>query len=202
MSAIVLAGGTSKRFGQDKGMIELARKPLLLHVLDRLTDVVSEIFVVVNSEAQKEKFTRLISHKAYIVVDKADVQTPLAGALVGFRNVRSAYSILLACDTPFISSKMLSFLLDICVDRAAAIPRWPNGNIEPLHAAYHSKKASIAAEIALKYERRDMRSMISNMHQIRYVSTLVLQKFDPKLTSFFNINLRSDLASAEAILKQ
>ncbi len=33
---MVLAGGFSKRFGQDKGLVELAGKPLVLHVLDRM----------------------------------------------------------------------------------------------------------------------------------------------------------------------
>ena len=202
MSAIILAGGISKRFGQDKGLINLAKRPLLLHVLDKLGNISNDIHVVVNSEAQKEKFASLTSRNVHLSVDGANIQTPLAGALTGFKTVQNTYTILLACDTPFIASEILRFLLDISINRDAAIPRWPNGNIEPLQAVYHAKKAADAAQNALRNNQLNMRSMISNMKKIRYVSTLVLRQFDPKLMSFFNINTPNDLRNAEVMTKE
>lgn len=201
MSAIVVAGGVSKRFGQDKGLVKLVEKPLVVHVLDKLASVVNEIVVIVNSVTQKDKFAKAVKQKAYIVVDRADVQTPLAGALAGFETVQSEYTLLLACDTPFLSSTILSFLLDVCINKTAAIPRWPNGNIEPLHATYHAKIAAKAAKIALENGKLDMRSMIEGIQNIRYISTLVLQQFDLELITFFNINTSNDLKKAEALIK-
>jgi molybdopterin-guanine dinucleotide biosynthesis protein A len=200
MSAIVVAGGGSSRFGHDKGLVELAEKPLVLHLVDKLLDVSDEVVVVVNSNQQATKFAAVIRQKAYIVADAADVQTPLAGALVGFDSVHSEYTLLLACDTPFLSPQILSLLMDICVNKSAAIPKWPNGNIEPLCAAYHVERAVEAARKALNRGKLDMRSMIAEMRSIRYISTLVLQQRDPELLSFFNINTPSDLKRAEAII--
>jgi len=202
MSAVVVAGGISKRFGQDKGSIKLAEKPLVLHVLDKLTAVVDEVVVVVSSEMQERKFAEIIKQKARIVIDKTYVQSPLNGALTGFKTIQSEYTLLLACDTPFLSSKILNFVLDVCINKNAAIPRWPNDDIEPLHAAYHAETAVKAAEIALENGKLDMRSMIENMQNIRYISTIVLREFDPKLTTFFNINTPSDLEKAEAMIKR
>jgi molybdopterin-guanine dinucleotide biosynthesis protein A len=34
MSAIILAGGASKRLGEENGMVQLGNRPLVLHVLD------------------------------------------------------------------------------------------------------------------------------------------------------------------------
>lgn len=201
MSAIIVAGGVSKRFGQDKGLIRLAEKPLILHVLDKLASVVDEAVVVVNSEIQKKKFVEEIKQKAHVIVDGMNVQTPLVGALAGFETVQGEYTLLLACDTPFLSCKILSFLLDVCINKTAAIPRWPNGNIEPLHAAYRTKAAAKAAKIALEEGKLDMRSMIGNMQNIRYISTTVLQQFDAKLKTFFNINSPNELKNAETIIK-
>ena len=48
-SAVVLAGGFSKRFGQDKGLIPLSNKPLIRHVLDAIDGIVDERIVVVSS---------------------------------------------------------------------------------------------------------------------------------------------------------
>jgi len=198
---VILAGGFSKRFGQDKALIELAGKPLILHVLDRTSKIVDETMVVVASEIQKETFERLLSHRARVVVDRHKAQSPLVGALAGFESAHGEYSLLLPCDTPFISSQIARFLLDICVNRDAAIPRWPNGYIEPLQAAYHTKSALTAAKNALEEGRLDLQSMIHRLRSVRYVSTMVLQQMDTELLTFFNINTYGDLKRAESLLK-
>ena len=183
-------------------MVRLRDKPLVLHVLDKLEDVVDEVFVVVNSETQIRKFTETIGRKACILSDKVNAQTPLAGALTGFEAVQNEYTLLLPCDTPFLLPETLSFILDICLGKNAAIPRWPNGNIEPLHASYHAQTAAKAARTAIKNGKFEMRSLMENMRNIRYISTMVLQQFDPKLTTFFNINTPNDLMEAEAMIRR
>jgi len=199
-SAVILAGGFSRRFGQDKGLINLAGKPLILHVVDKISKVVDEI-VVVSSSAQKEKLESLLGHKTNVVVDKYKTQSPLVGALTGFEIAKNEYSLLLPCDTPFISIQIAQFLLDICVNKSATIPRWPSGYIEPLQAVYHTKSTSIAAEKTLEQGKLDLRSMIIHLRRVRYVSTMVLRQMDPKLLTFFNINTPEDLKRAESLLK-
>jgi molybdopterin-guanine dinucleotide biosynthesis protein A len=200
-SAVILAGGFSRRLGQDKGLIDLVGKPLVLHVVDRVSKVVEETVVVVGSRVQKKKFESLLGHKANVVVDKHEAQGPLVGALTGFESAKSEYSLLLSCDTPFISSQIAKFLLDTCINKGAVVPRWPSGYIEPLQAAYHTKPALTAAKKALEQGKLDLRSMISRSNGVRYVSTVVLRQMDPKLLTFFNINTPKDLKRAESLLK-
>jgi len=198
---VILAGGFSRRFGQDKGLIDLAGKPLVLHVVDKVSKVVDETVVVVSSSVQKERFESLLDRRANVVVDKHEAQSPLIGALTGFESAEGVYSLLLPCDTPFISIQIAQFLLDICVNRSAVIPRWPSGYIEPLQAAYHTKSALTAAKKALEQGKLDLRSMIARLRGVRYVSTVVLRQMDPKLLTFFNINTPVDLKRAESLLK-
>jgi len=200
-SAIILAGGFSKRLGRDKGLVELAGRSLILHVRDRIHGVVSEIVAVVSSENQRVVFVPLLGCRASVVVDKHEVQSPLVGAITGFENARGKYSLLLPCDTPFVSSEVVSLLLDLCVNKSAAIPRWPTGYIEPLQAAYETKSALNAARTALEEGKLDLRSMISHLRGVRYISTLVLQEIDPRLLTFFNINTLEDLKRAESMLR-
>lgn len=200
-SAIVLAGGFSKRFGQDKGLLKLAGKPLILYTLDRVSTVVDAILVVVSSKRQEKVYTHFLKSKAEIVIDKYEMRSPLVGALTGFESARSEYSLLLPCDTPFISSKIASLLLKLCVDKDAAIPRWPNGYMEALQAAYCTKSALNAAHKALEDKKLNMRSMVASLEKVRYVSASVLKKIDPKLTTFFNINAPKDLRNAEHMLR-
>jgi len=201
-SAIILAGGASKRFGSEKGLVELAGKPLVLHVLEKISGIVDEKLVVVSSETQRTRFINAIGKSARIVVDKLEVRSPLVGAQTGFESARGEYSLLLPCDTPFLSSQIAAFLLDVCLKKAAAIPRWPNRDIEPLQAAYHTKSASKAAKKALNEGKLNLRSMIEKMRGVRYISTLILKELDPRLQTFFNINTPNDLKRAENILKK
>ena len=200
-SAIILAGGFSKRLGRNKGLVELAGRLLILHVLDRIHGIVDETVAVVSSDHQRVVFAPLLGRRASVVVDEHEMQSPLVGATTGFKNARRKYSLLLPCDTPFVSSRVASLLLDLCVNKSAAIPRWPNGYIEPLQAAYQTKSALNAAKRALEQGKLDLRSMISHLRGVQYVSTMVLQQVDPRLLTFFNINNPEDLKRAESMLR-
>ena len=199
-SAIVLTGGFSKRLGQDKGLLKLNDKPLILYVLDKVSSVVDETLLVVSSKSQEKAYKQLLKSNVKTVIDKHDAQSPLVGALTGFESAHGEYSLLLPCDTPFVSSRVASLLLELCVSKDATIPRWPNGHVEPLQAVYRTQPALTSANKALKDKRLNMRSMIANLKKVLYVSTLVLKEMDPKLITFFNINTAEDLGKAERML--
>ena len=200
-SAIILAGGYSKRFGQDKGLVLLANKPLVKYVIDKIGNAVEEKIVVVSSKAQAENYSKVVDSDVRVLVDISPVQSPLVGALTGFENTRAKYSFLLPCDAPFISKDVVSLLLELCINKSAVIPRWPNSYIEPLQAVYCTEPALKAAKSALSEGKLNMLSMIEKLRGVRYVSTLVLQQIDPKLMTFFNVNTPMDLKKAEQLLK-
>lgn len=201
-AVIILAGGLSKRFGQDKCLKELAGKLLVAHVFDRVADIADEKVVVVGSEDQQDKLSRVLGSKARIVVDKYKDHSPLLGALTGFETVKTEHALLLPCDAAFVSAEIASLLLDLCANRSAVIPRWPDGKIEPLQAAYNVKSATQATRTAVDEGKRNMLGMIAHMQRIRYVSTVALQQYDEKLTTFFNINTLEDWKRAESMLKK
>ena len=201
-SAVILGGGFSKRFGRNKGLVELAGKPLILHVVEKVASIADEVVVVASSAAQREGLRSLLPSGADVVIDKCEMQSPLVGAATGFETAQGKYSLLLPCDTPFISSSVLLLLLDLCINGSAAVPRWPNGYIEPFQAAYHTRSALAAAESALKERRLNMRSMILRMIRVRYISTELLRQIDSELLTFFNVNTQGDLKRAEGILKR
>ena len=200
-SAVILAGGFSRRFGSDKGLVVLADKPLVIHVIDRVSEVVDEVLLVVSSEEQKKAFEPILKNKANLVIDKDKSQSPLVGAITGFENAKGEYSLLLPCDTPLVSTKIVQFLLDLCTNKSAVIPRWPSEYIEPLQAVYHTKSALIAAKTALAQGKMNMRSMLDNLRGARYVSTIVLEQLEPRLLTFFNVNTPQDLKKADSLLK-
>ena len=201
-SAIILAGGVSGRFGQDKGLLQLANKPLIKHVLDAISTIVDEKIVVASSKVQAENYAKVLGSDVNVLIDVDDAQSPLVGALTGFKEAHGRYALLLSCDTPFVSRDVISLLFEMCINRNAVIPRWPNGYIEPLQAVYCAKPAYEAAKNALSEGKLNMQSTIDRLRSVRYVSTLVLQQLDPDLRTFFNINTPLDLKKGELMFKR
>lgn len=201
-SAIVLAGGFSSRFGQDKGVLVLAGTPLIRHVTDAVSQSVDEIVVVTNSRERIVKYSRVVGADVKFVVDMCEARSPLIGAFTGFGVARGEYSLLLPFDTPFVSREVVSLLFKLSEGRTAVIPRWPNGYIEPLHAVYQTKLALSAAEGAVAEGKLQVRALIKRLRGVRYVSTTVIQQLDPQLQTFFNVNTPEDLNKAMALVKQ
>lgn len=200
-TAIVLAGGFSSRFGQDKGVLELADKPLIKHVVDAVSSVVDEIIVVTSSQERIARYAKVVAADVRFAVDMCELNSPLIGALTGFGYANGEYALLLPFDTPFVSREVVSLLFELCLNKAAVVPRWPNGHIEPLHAVYQTKLALVAAESAVAEGKLNVRAMIEKLRGVRYVSTLVIQQLDPEFRTFFNINTPIDLKKATTMVE-
>lgn len=198
-SAVVLAGGVASRFGKDKGILKLANKPLIEHVTDSVQGIVDETIVVTSSEQRAIEYARFLTSNIKFAVDIAESRSPLVGALTGFATAKGEYSLLLPFDTPFISREVISLLFSLCLKKEATIPRWPNNQIEPLHAVYQTKLALKAAKSAVAEGKLNMRAMIGKLQEVQYVSTSLIQQIDSKFDTFFNINTPADLR--KAILK-
>ncbi len=200
-SAIILAGGSSTRFNTDKGVLELDGKPLLSHVIDAVEGLVEEIIVVTNTQARADTYAKLVSEEVRFAVDIRESKGPLVGALTGFEEANGEYSVLLPFDSPFVSKEVLSLLFDCCIGKAAAVPRWTNQDIEPLHAVYNTKQALVATEEALAENEVDMQAVVERLRGVRYISTMVIEQLDPDFKTFFNINSPLDLKKAAVMGK-
>ena len=200
-SAIILAGGSSRGFHGDKGVLELDGKPLINYAVDAVKGLVEEVIVVTSSQERADAYAKLVSSKVRFAIDVCESKGPLGGALTGFEAANGEYSALLPFDSPFVSKEVLSLLFDCCVGKAAVIPRWTNMDIEPLHAVYHTKQALEAAKEALAENDLDLQAVVEKLRGVRYVSTMVIEQLDPDFKTFFNVNTPLDLKKAAVMFK-
>ncbi len=200
-SAIILAGGSSNKFNGDKGSLELNGKPLLNHVVDVVKGLVDEVVIVTSSQDRADAYAKLVSPEVRFAIDDCEFKGPLVGALTGFKAANGEYSALLPFDSPFVSQEVLSLLFDCGVGKAAAIPRWTNQDVEPLHAVYNTKQALKAAKEALAENELDLQVMVEKLRGVRYISTMVLEQLDPDLKTFFTVNTPLDLKKAAVMGK-
>jgi molybdopterin-guanine dinucleotide biosynthesis protein A len=156
--------------------------------------------IIVTSNVTASKYSALFP-SIKIVTDEYDLQAVISGALTGFRNAIGKYSILLPCDTPLVSGKVLSLLLTSAPGHDAVIPRWPNGHIEPLQAVYRTKIASKASMQCINEGKFKMSDMISKLNKVQHLSTLMIKQFNPTLSTFYNLNTTHDLEKIRELLK-
>lgn len=173
-------------------------KPLIHHIIHRIESLFDEVIVVLRNDEQRNIFSTKLSPSIKLVIDERDINSPLVGALTGFKFASGEYSLLTACDTPLISFEVISFLLSQAQNYDAVIARWPNGYVEPLQAVYRTQKALQSSMQALNEGKLRMRDMIVHLNNPRFITTETIRKLDPQLKTFYNINTFADLVRLKA----
>lgn len=202
-SAIILSNDSQAKFNEDKySSLKLNGEPLLNHIVEALKGVVTEVIVVLNSNDQKDSFAKNLPSYVRFLVNIDSSKGLLAGALTGFEASQGKHSLLLPINMPFVSKEVVSLLFELCIGKAAAIPRWPNQEIEPLQAVYDTKQALEAAKQALANDENDVSAIASSLRGVRFVSTLVIEQIDPEFRSFIRVNSPLDLKKASTPKKR
>src|ERR1043165_8061611 len=107
LSAVLLAGGESRRMGRDKATLEIAGKPLWQHqitLLESLNPV--EILISARTDHDWRPGT------AIFVVDQPPSVGPLSGIAATLHTCRGSHLLVLAIDLPWMTSSYLHSLLD------------------------------------------------------------------------------------------
>lgn len=107
VTGVLLAGGRARRMGGvDKGLIELAGRPLAAYAFERLRPQIDA--VLINANRHADEYAAL---GAEVVPDSiADYPGPLAGLLAGMQAARTPLVVTAPCDSPFVPSDLVARL--------------------------------------------------------------------------------------------
>jgi len=191
LAILVLAGGGSERFGSKKAFFEIEGGPMIQHVVEGVSKISREI--VISCRAGREKLAMMFP-EAKVVSDRWNRRGALTGILSALPEVTSEYVALVTCDCPKIKAGVLEMLFKSAKCHDGAIPRWPNGYIEPLQAVYRTEKLREAAQEAWKNGKMRLADVLKNLADVVYVSTEKIKNKDPTLETFLNVNSMNDLA--------
>jgi len=197
--ALVLAGGKSQRFGRNKAFAKLAGKPLVLHILETALEIADEVVLAIGREDRTASYCKIVPKPVRVLKDKMREKSPLVGIVTGFQAMKSEYSLVLSCDTPFAKRTVLELLFEKANGLDAAVPKWPNGDIEPLQSVYRVRPSFLAAKLALNERRFRNLHMINRLGKVAYVPISDVRKIDEDLITFFNVNTLVGLHRAEAL---
>ncbi|MCH2539603.1 MAG: molybdenum cofactor guanylyltransferase [Anaerolineales bacterium] len=191
-SIAILAGGKSRRMGQDKGLIPLLGIPLVKRVLLQVECLSEHMMLITNRPSE---------YRSFGIPMQGDLVTgagPLGGLYSALHYSTSNSILALSCDMPFVCVPLLQHMLGLASECDAVVPRLGGSRrVEPLRAVYNQRcKQSIAN--ALEEGQRRMISFF-DLVEVRYVEIDEIERFDPGARSFFNINTPDDLKQARSI---
>lgn len=187
MTAVILAGGQSRRMKTDKAFVKVGGRRLIERVLTAITPLFTEILINSN---MPEFYTEL---GLPIIPDIFPGKGALGGIYTGIVHAKTDYVFCVACDMPFLNQELIRYMQAQVNGYDALVPKAPDG-MHPLHAIYSKRCQGIVEELL-----RKGRLKISNVFALvrsRYITKHQIQQFDPEFESFLNINTLEDLTRA------
>lgn len=187
---VILAGGESRRMGADKAFVQLAGRPLIAHVLDRLEPQVERVLISANGDA-----ARFAGLGRQVVAD-AKAHGPLSGVLAALTAAAAegaTHLVSTPVDTPFLPGDLVPQLLLAAEGSADGMALASDANGD--HPATALWPVGLAPALAsFLAEGQAKVTQFTDAHHA------ACARFpDPR--AFLNLNTPEDLADAEALLK-
>jgi len=205
LAFVILVGGKSARFGEDKGIFEFLGKPLISYQIEVLSQFNHDIFIVAYSQNQIQEYIEKINYKnimAFILDDRdlvkdKNIRTPMIGMYSAFKELdKLGYekAFLLSCDMPLINLDVVELLIKQSEGYDCCIPKWKSNYMEPLFAIYPVKKALKSSETNLNKEIYKMLKIIEENWNTNYISVdNDIQPLDNNFLTFINVNSPIDI---------
>ena len=203
-SAIVRAGGQSRRLGQDKRRVRLwgeSGPTMLEHTIGLAARLCAEVVVVLNDPGDWPGLA------ARAVPDVFPDGGALGGIYSGLLAARHDYALAVACDMPFLNAELIAFMLarprdyDVLVPRSLTPGATRNAlGVESLHAVY-GKSCLEPIRATLASGRRQIAAFFP-LVRVAYVEPEEARRYDPAGRSFENVNTPEQMAEAAAWLAQ
>jgi molybdenum cofactor guanylyltransferase len=201
-AAIILAGGLGRRMGGgDKSLLEIAGRPMLARVIERLSPQVQQVAINANGDP-----ARFASFALPVVADTIPgFAGPLAGILAGMRWVETAapeaaYVVSAAADTPFFPADFVAKLTEACGGDEFSIAL--ASSAAGVHPVFGLWPVALARDLEAFLARGETGKILAFVDRHR---RLDIQFEDIDLPSgervdpFFNVNTPEDGRIAEGI---
>ncbi|MFH1968991.1 MAG: NTP transferase domain-containing protein [Verrucomicrobiota bacterium] len=147
-TAIVLAGGASRRMGKNKALLPINGRPMIEHVCAQLRNQFDQILV---SADAAEKYAFL---EWDIVRDRIPGCGPLMGMASALERSANDLNFVVACDMPDIDMTFARRLLSEARGYDAVVPRTGARLLEPLFAVYRKSVLRVMRDLLTAGERR------------------------------------------------
>jgi len=193
VTGVLLAGGKSRRMGEDKRYLVVGEQTLLERGLGVLRSMFHEVLVVIAQDSAP------LDIDARVVRDLVPDCGSLGGIYTGLTQATSPYIFAVACDMPFLNQAVITQFTnrrdtaDIVMARLAT-------RLHPMHALY-GKGCLPAMDQMIVARQLKIQALVSHASlRVQYVTEADLLSIDPSWRSFHNVNTPEDLEAACSLL--
>lgn len=192
LTLAIQAGGNSSRMGQDKALMSFLGKPLIQHVIERLSHLADETIVTTN---RPDEYTFLLQVRLFR--DLWPDRGALGGLHTALSSARQPLVAVVACDMPFASPEIFRYACQMLEESGAdvAIPSSAEG-LEPLHAVYRKATCLPLVESALDADQWKLISWFGQA-KVRVLSSKEIARLDSEGVAFWNLNTPEEFGQAE-----
>ena len=190
---VVLAGGKSLRFGEDKSQVKLNNKSLIDHILSEILTEFKELLIVSNNSIEFNK-----SEKISIIRDFKNNLGPLGGVLTAMKWIKDnnkdyQWISTFPTDTPFFKNQILKDFHDKINLKNGKLFFIKSNNTR--HNIFGLWSIDLADKLEKDLENGDRKvEDWANKIGVNIID-MQFEKNDP----FFNINTKEDLEKAKDI---
>lgn len=188
-TALILAGGESRRMGQDKARLLLGEQTLLEHVIGIVQPLFVEVLVSVREPRADCDLPQ--------VCDDPQHAGPLAGLAAGLAHSQTAWVFVVACDMPFVTSQLIENIAKLCNEVDAVVPV-VQGYPQPLVAFYATRILGQLHELQRGDGKQSLRELLKKL-TVRYVDETEMQATGP--SEFFDLDTQQDVATAASQMR-
>jgi molybdopterin-guanine dinucleotide biosynthesis protein A len=136
-TAIIMAGGKSRRMGRNKSMLVVNGEPVIKHIFKQLRPHFSQVLV------SSDDVSRYNFLDVQVVPDEDTGKGPLMGIASALRVSANEVNFVIACDIPQVDISFVRQMVRESKGFDAVVPQTGPSRYEPLFAVY--KKSTLAA---------------------------------------------------------
>ena len=194
---VVLAGGKSSRFGEDKNHIKLGNKTLLEHVLYKINNKFPETLIVSNRPLKIQ-----ITKKITIIEDCFENLGPLVGVLSSMKWIKEnkktfKWIATFPSDTPFFETSIIEeYKKRITTNQSSLYFVKSNNKRHNIFGLWSIDLLQTLENDIIKNNFRKVEDW-ANKIGVKTIN-VEIKEFDP----FFNINTKEDFEIAKKILNK
>jgi len=187
VTGIILAGGKSSRMGADKGLLQLCGKPLIHYAIQALSGLCNTIIISSSSDAYQS-----FGYKT--VADEIPGIGPMGGIYSALKQSKTENNLVLSCDLPFVSEKLMSYILNNAIGYQVAVPWQGNQHYEPL-CSYYNLSVLNQMTAFIQKENYKLPDLFEEININKLTINNKLEFYNENL--FINVNSKHDLIVAE-----
>jgi molybdopterin-guanine dinucleotide biosynthesis protein A len=194
IAAVILAGGQSRRMGQDKRFLEIGGRPFIERVLHVLAPIFSEILIVV-----AEPDPRLDVFGYPVVTDLRPGYATLGGLYTGLKTTMRRSVFAVACDMPCLNQRTIESMLANEEGVDVVMASLSTG-LQPMHAIYGKACLPYLEQMMDSGDLKLQNLLQAPLLRIKRIEDDALRSIDPYLKSFLNVNTPADLEMVRKLI--